>query len=538
MAGGMKTGLKRFLRGFVLALGLGCGLARGESATYTNPVIAGDYPDPSVIRVGEDYWATATSSEWAPLFPILHSRNLVNWENLGAVFQKRPDWSVGNFWAPEISEHRGRYFVYYVGRKKGGPLAVAVASADRPAGPYTDHGPMVAQEAGSIDPVPVTDENGARWLIWKEDGNSRNRPTPLWAQRLSEDGTKLVGEMREILRNDAPWEGNVVEGAFVVKRGEYFYLFYSGNGCCGRGCTYAMGVARSKKLLGPWEKNPLNPILAENDKWKCPGHGSVVTTPDGRDYLLYHAYSARDNVYVGRQALLDQVEWPKNGWPVLNNGKGPSVSSQSPLSAKSRNPEHLFLDDFSGPALQARWEWPQARQPVVNFGGAPKLALALAPNPERAVDPLGGVLAVKTTTGNYSATATLETEGLSPLAQAGISAYGDSENALGLSVLNSKLVVWRRQRNKTETLTIEEAPAFSPLHLRVIAREGHKFSFAISGDGARWEAVGPDVDLEGSFLPPWDRGVRIALTVGGAADAVARFTRFKMLPIPEEIGSK
>src|SRR5215216_4051595 len=178
---------------------------------YANPAIAGDYPDPSVIRVGRDYWATATTSEWAPEFPLLRSRDLVNWQVYGAVFHKRPSWSDGNYWAPEIAEYRGRYYVYYVGHKKGGSLCVAVASASRPQGPYTDHGPLVCQDAGSIDAMPVTDENGRRYLTWKEDGNSRKLPTPIWAQRLSTDGTKLAGEKRELIRNDAPWEAQLGE---------------------------------------------------------------------------------------------------------------------------------------------------------------------------------------------------------------------------------------------------------------------------------------------------------------------------------------
>src|SRR4026207_381903 len=86
--------------------------ASGQRATYRNPVVAGDYPDPSVIRVGKDYWATATSSEWGPQFPILHSRDLVNWEVVDNVFSKRPEWSVANYWAPEIAAHDGRYYIY------------------------------------------------------------------------------------------------------------------------------------------------------------------------------------------------------------------------------------------------------------------------------------------------------------------------------------------------------------------------------------------------------------------------------------------
>src|SRR5689334_7130142 len=87
-------------------------------ASYANPVLPGDYPDPSVIRVGGDYWATATTSQWAPIFPLLHSTDLVNWETMGAVFQTPPSWSAGSYWAPEISQDGGRFFVYYTARKK------------------------------------------------------------------------------------------------------------------------------------------------------------------------------------------------------------------------------------------------------------------------------------------------------------------------------------------------------------------------------------------------------------------------------------
>jgi len=115
-------------------------------ATYTNPVLPGDHPDPSVIRVGREYWATATTSQWAPVFPLLRSVDLVNWTLAGAVFQTPPTWSEGSYWAPEISADRGRYFVYYTGRRKNGPLCIAVATAMQPSGPYVDHGPLACQE--------------------------------------------------------------------------------------------------------------------------------------------------------------------------------------------------------------------------------------------------------------------------------------------------------------------------------------------------------------------------------------------------------
>src|ERR1035438_4807208 len=112
----------------------------GAQVFYRNPVIAGDHPDPSIIRVGKDYWATCTSSAWGPLFPLLHSTDLVNWEQTGAVVTHRPEWATGDFWAPEISEFNGRFFVYFVARQHNGRLSVAVATAEKPGGPYTDHG--------------------------------------------------------------------------------------------------------------------------------------------------------------------------------------------------------------------------------------------------------------------------------------------------------------------------------------------------------------------------------------------------------------
>jgi hypothetical protein len=133
-----------------------------QAPRYSNPVIAGDHPDPSIVRAGSDYWATSTTSQWAPVFPLLHSRDLVNWTLEGSVFEEPPAWSAGSYWAPEIAEYRGRYFVYYTARRKDGPLCVAVATASKPAGPWTDQGPLVCQEAGSIDASPVTGEDGRR----------------------------------------------------------------------------------------------------------------------------------------------------------------------------------------------------------------------------------------------------------------------------------------------------------------------------------------------------------------------------------------
>jgi xylan 1,4-beta-xylosidase len=505
-------------------------------ATYSNPVAAGDYPDPSVIRVGGDYWATATSSEWAPEFPILHSRDLINWTIVGAVFDRRPDWSVGSYWAPEISQYGGRFYIYYVARKKDkGPLCVAVATARRPQGPYRDHGPLVCQEVGSIDGFPVTDERGQRYLLWKEDGNSVSRPTPIWAQRLSANGTRLVGERREIMRNTEPWEkhaslpyGDLVEGPAVVRRNGWFYMFYSGNFCCARECNYMMGVARSRNLLGPWEKNPKNPILAGNENWKCPGHGTVVTDTQGRDWMLYHAMHPKDFVYVGRQALLDEVKWGADGWPVINNGRGPSARAAAPLGGRDLKAEYKFFDDFTSASLIPGWQWPQASEPSISTQTARQGWLVLKTTAEQGLDPIGAVLARSTTVGDYDATTQVETSRLNAGAMAGLAAYGDAENALGLSVGDGRITLWRREKKEQRTLETMPAPSAQSLHIRMRARDGHRYRFSYSTDGRDWKNAGEEID--GSYLPPWDRGVRVALTSGGARNAAAWFGYLRIEP--------
>ena len=124
---------------------------------------------------------------------------------MGHVFpEKLPDWAGSNFWAPEFYHENGRTYMYYTARsKQGGMLCVAVASADHPAGPYPDHGPLVGQEAGSIDGFAMPDEHGDLYLIWKEDGNSCHQDTPIWAQRLNAERTALIGEATELFGNDA-----------------------------------------------------------------------------------------------------------------------------------------------------------------------------------------------------------------------------------------------------------------------------------------------------------------------------------------------
>ncbi|HEV2763823.1 MAG TPA: family 43 glycosylhydrolase, partial [Pyrinomonadaceae bacterium] len=283
-----------------------------------------------------------------------------------------------------------------------------------------------------------------------------------------------------------------------------------------------------RRLLGPWEKNPNNPIMRGNDNWKCPGHGTVVTDTRGRDWMLYHAMHAKDFVYVGRQALLDQVEWGADGWPTINGGRGPSASARSPFGARENEAEYRFFDDFTRPRLQHGWQWPHAFVPSVRVDPRRQGWLELTPNAGLKDNPVGGVVARTTTVGDYTATTVIDTAALRGNASAGLSAFGDMENALGLSYGRGQAILWRREKNDHRAVTSVEWPHGTPLHIRMTARDGHRYRFTVSRDGRAWRDVGEEVD--GSYLPPWDRGVRVALIAGGEPDAVARFAFLRVEP--------
>lgn len=500
-----------------------CGVSIAKN-TVNNPVLPGDFPDPSIIRVNNNYWATSTSSEWAPEFPIFNSKDMNNWKITGSVFKQKPSWSVGNFWAPEISYHKGKYYVYYTARKKDGPLCVAVAVSDKADSNYKDYGPLVCEQDGSIDGMPVTDNNGDRYLTWKEDGNSQNLATPIWIQKLSNEGTKLVGVKKELFRNKPDsWEGNLVEAPFIKKHNNMFYMFYSANACCGTECNYAMGVARSKNLLGPWEKNPANPILKSNNIWKCPGHGSIATDKNGKDFMLYHAYNVKSNVFSGRQGLVDEVIWGKNGWPTINNGNGPSFNNKYNIKNVS------FIDEFNKPVLDKSWQWPQNSEPVIKLSNKNNGILRLSSKSKDDLSETAGLIGHSGPASDYTMQTSIDLKTLKTGTLAGISAYGDKENALGLSVKGNNLLLWKRERNKYQEISNISKPKSDTIHLKINASKGYMFNFEYSIDNKKWVKLSNSI--EGKFIPPWDRGVRASINVGGIENAYADFNNFKIIPI-------
>ncbi|HEX4156575.1 MAG TPA: family 43 glycosylhydrolase [Acidobacteriaceae bacterium] len=487
--------------------------AAQENNPSSNPILPGDHPDPTILRVGTTYWTTSTSGNWAPEFPLFRSTDLHRWTAAGAVFPRTPAWASGSFWAPEMVYEQGRIIVYYVGRKRGGPLCVAAATAPEPQGPYTDHGPIVCQPDGSIDPAMARDKHGRPFLIWKEDGNSIGKSTPIWAQPLTADLLHVTGDKTQLLVNDpSTWEGGVVEAPYILRHAGRFYLFYAGNACCGVACRYAEGVARADHLLGPWTKDPANPMIRPNAAWKCPGHGTAVETPSGEDYFLYHAYPANGTVFLGRESVLDRITWTADGWPVVNNGQGPSGRAQSIATQPS------FTDDFRKPTLGAAWQWPVGRSPTWQIHRG---TLTIVASGEDAP----GFLARSLTGSTYVATVGVLEDG-------GLGVLGGARSQLTLSRQGNHLELWRIKRTDRQLLWHADIAPASVLWLRASSYGLANTAFSYSTDRTHWTAAGPVLNV--SDLLPWDQGLRIGLVATDPPGARTSFVHFSMEAAPEK----
>ncbi|MEV4347989.1 glycoside hydrolase family 43 protein [Actinoplanes sp. NPDC049596] len=319
----------------VAALLMGCDATATSSSggkvdTFTNPVFGENFPDPGALLVDGTWHAYGTNGPSGNV-PILTSTDLVHWTPAGDALPQVGKWAErGNTWAPEVIEGPGgTYLLYYTARSTAtGRQCVGVAVAGAPGGPFTDDAaePLVcqAEEGGSIDASPYLDESGGRWLYWKNDGNAIGQPTYLYGARLSEDGRKIVGESKRLLRNDAEWEAHVIEAPQMVRHDGKLYLFYSANAFDAD--AYALGYATCEGPLGPCVKAAENPILRSSAAAAGPGHGFLVTLPGGATWMLYHAWpdGAVGSVAPGRQLWLDRVDWV-DGRPVV---KGPTAEAQ------------------------------------------------------------------------------------------------------------------------------------------------------------------------------------------------------------------
>lgn len=330
---------------------------------YRNPVLAGDYPDPTVLKDGEDYYLTHSSFDAMPGLLIWHSRDLVNWSPLCTALAK----PLGTVFACDLVKHGGRYFIYIPFMKAPWSQGlrdfanIYVIHADNIAGPWSE--PADLGIGGYIDPGHIVDTDGQRHLYLS--GVAR---VPLAA-----DGLSTIGPAEHAYDGwhypDA-WivEGYSLEGPKLLRRGDWFYLISAVGGTGGPPTGHMVIAARSRSARGPWENCPHNPIVrttSANQPWHSRGHATAVEGPGGQWYLIYHGY---ENGYrtLGRQTLLEPMAWTTDGWPLAMGG---DLSSPRPMALRPRAGSPLTLsDDFSQPSLGTRW--------TLHLDEAPDAALA------------------------------------------------------------------------------------------------------------------------------------------------------------------
>jgi xylan 1,4-beta-xylosidase len=465
-------------------------------AAAANPVIPGDHPDPSLLRAGGGWYATSTSGDWLPAFPLLRTRDLVHWRQVGSVLPRRPAWADGDFWAPELVRRGGRVLAYYAAKARSGQRCLAVATAARVTGPYSDHGPMVCSPIGEIDPLPVRDEHGADWLVWKRDGNSRGEATPIVAAPLAPGDLTLAAPPHELFRADVPWEGGIVEAPALLRSGGLFYMLYSGGRCCGRHCNYATGVARSASLLGPWEKRPA-PILSGDGSVRCPGHVGVARGRDGEPIVAYHAYLGGDP--SNRQLLVAPLHFDAAGWPVVAGAGG-----------RPAGPTAERFDFDAG--LGTGWEWPSGPVPAARVSAG---RLRLGP----------GALTRQTGTDRFSATAVVAARDAS--ARAGIAVMAQHGNAVGVELRVGRATAWRSvegHRSGAGSLRLPPGRPVAGAAMELRVSVGSRVRLAVRVRGG-WHAVGAPQPL-----PRWAGGAHAGLSVRGPARTRAEFDSLEIDP--------
>jgi arabinan endo-1,5-alpha-L-arabinosidase len=292
------------------------------AAADGNPVLDQDFPDPDVLEVDGTYYAYATNTATTNV-PVATSTDLETWEELPAdALPELPGFVIpGKTWAPEVSRF-GNTFVMYPTTTNYDPTlqCIAVATADSPEGPFEVVGDEMLvcpeDEGGAIDASTFIDADGTAYLLWKNDGNCCGLDTWLYLAPLSEDGLSLTGEPTRLVKQDQPWEGDLVEAPTLVERDGTYTLLYSANSYGGE--EYAIGYATAEEVTGPYTKGeePLFTTDASGGEYIGPGGQDVVTGPDGEDRLVFHSWYG--GITYRAINVLD-LTW-EDGRPVVDAG--------------------------------------------------------------------------------------------------------------------------------------------------------------------------------------------------------------------------
>lgn len=323
------------------------------NGTYKNPVIYADYSDPDAIRVGDDFYMTASSFNHVPGLPILHSKDLVNWKLIGHALKKllpedhfKKVQHGGGVWAPAIRYHKNEFYIYYPDPDFG----IYLTKAKNINGPWSDP-VMVEAGKGLIDPCPLWDDDGKVYLVHAYAGSRAGIKSIIVIKELNAEGTKVTGNA--VMVYDGHENDPTIEGPKFYKRNGYYYIFAPAGGVS----TGWQTVLRSKNIYGPYERK----VVLDQGATPVngPHQGAWVNTTTGEDWFLHF----QDRDAYGRIVHLQPMKWVNN-WPVIGvdndgDGKGEPVLNYKKPNVGKTFPLRTLQDsdEFDSPNMGLQWQW-------------------------------------------------------------------------------------------------------------------------------------------------------------------------------------
>lgn len=460
---------------------------------YRNPVRTGMYPDPSIVRVEDNYYMVNSSFIYFPCIPVSVSKDLVHWKIIGYAITNA-EWAGldmleggRGYWAPDISYYKGRFYITATYRLNDDGTIYRkqiVVSSDKPEGPYSK--PAIIDEDG-IDPSIFNDDDGRRYMLL-------NRGARIF--ELNESATEQISPARLLYYGD---NKRAPEGPHLLKKDGYYYLFEAEGGT---GPGHRITVSRSRELMGRYEPCPYNPIMRQQDEGatiqRC-GHGKPVQTQKGGWYMVYLCGRKLGGEYsmLGRETALDPITWTEDGWPIVNNLNGPSV-----LQIKPDLPECVWdteeCDDFDRDKLGSMWTFPR---PPENNGIVLKDSHVLIKGSPQDLNSMGArnIMLRRQQDFNFTAVCKMRLAGIGAGQDAGLTCYYDENTFLKFGVFGVGTESAGMSGNLVYTLklveyidkTIESAALPVPqgaeyIYLKV-ETQGLERTFSVSYDGVSYE---------------------------------------------------
>ncbi len=475
------------------------------NGTYTNPVIYADYSDPDVVAVGDDYYLTASSFNCIPGLPILHSKDLVNWQIIGHALTEQqprkifdaPQHGKG-VWAPAIRYHDGKFYIYWGDPDHG----VFMVNTSDPRGSWSK--PVcVIEGKGMIDTCPLWDDDGRCWLVNGWAGSRSGFNSVLTIRELSADGTRAIGQPRIVF--DGGQENHTTEGPKLYKRDGYYWIM-----CPAGGVQHGWQLAmRSRNIYGPYEARR---VLAQGKTAvNGPHQGGWVHTAYNEDWFLHF----NDKGAYGRVVFLQPVDWT-SGWPVMgndgsNSGCGePYMTYRMPKSSSKTKVNPQESDEFDTTDLGLQWQWHANYNqlwgmPTTN--GCMRLYTTDLSDDFKNLWEAGNLLLQKTPAPEFKATAKMQFASKGDNQYGGIIMMGMNYQALVVRRVGNEFLLQQLfckgadtgGKEQVQTLatlqptsrdTIPYSPAiYIDIYMQMRVKDG-KCQFAYSMDGKRYKTVG------------------------------------------------